>query len=127
MSISLKTSKILTFAGAGISVIGAIATSTERANCAQETSWGWGLLHSLSVMNAELREQACLNESLKSPSTFIIVAGLIALAIGVTNWIRITGKSSGKRTKCVHCAEEVLVDASICKHCGKDLPKQPTS
>ena len=26
-----------------------------------------------------------------------------------------------KHKKCPHCAEEILVDAKVCKHCGRDV------
>lgn len=121
MKIDIKLAKILTFAGAALAITGAIVGQVQRADCDQPSTWGWGLIHSLSVMNNQLREQACINESLQSPSTFILVIGLIALAVGVTYWLRLSGKTFGRNKKCPFCAEVVLRDAKICKHCGKDI------
>lgn len=121
MKIDIKLAKILTFAGAALAITGAIVGQVQRADCDQPSTWGWGLIHSLTVMNNQLREQACINESLQSPSTFILVIGLIALAVGVTYWLRLSGKTFGRNKKCPFCAEVVLRDAKICKHCGKHI------
>ncbi len=40
-------------------------------------------------------------------------------------WSGITirkGRKSRKKKECLFCAEEILTDAKICKHCGKELP-----
>lgn len=121
MNINLTTAKILTFAGAGVAITGAVIGQIQRADCDRPSGFGWGLLHSLTVMNNQLREQACIRETLASPSTFILVIGLIALAAGVTFWLRLSGKTLSKNAKCPHCAETILKDAKICKHCGKDV------
>lgn len=127
MKIDMKIAKILTFSGAGVALAGAIVGQVQRADCDQPSTWGWGLIHSLSVMNNQLREQACINESLQSPSTFVLVIGLIALAVGVTYWIRLSGKTFGRNMKCPFCAEVVLREAKICKHCGKEITKADTT
>lgn len=127
MNINLKTAKILTFAGAGVAIAGAIIGQIQRADCDRPSGFGWGLIHSLTVMNNQLREQTCIRESLASPSTFILVLGLIALAAGVTFWLRLSGKTLSKNVKCPHCAETILKEAKICKHCGKGVDSSATN
>jgi hypothetical protein len=92
--LELKTSKILAFSGGAVAILGAALQSSERADCDQGFSWSTGLIGAFDRLNRELREQACLQEATASPSFFIMVAGFIVLAVGVTNWIRLS--RSGK-------------------------------
>ena len=86
----LKTSKILAYSGGAVAILGAVMQASERADCDQGFSWSTGLLGAFDRLNRELREQACLQEATSSPSFFIMVAGFIALAVGVTNWLRVS-------------------------------------
>ena len=46
---------------------------------------------------------------------------VVSILLGPIGWL-IAGLSSGNLRKCPHCAEFVKPEATVCRHCGKDLP-----
>ena len=47
--------------------------------------------------------------------------GLIFAAFALIVLVCIPAEKQGTHRKCPHCAEDVLVEAKICKHCNKEL------
>ena len=53
-----------------------------------------------------------------------LLAGIIIAALGpIKENIEAKEIASGANRKCPFCSEMVKSEASVCKHCGKDLPK----
>jgi hypothetical protein len=72
-----------------------------------------------SVNPWEINRVARLEDSAAAKrlgSRVIMVAGII---IGVAAMF--AGRSSPPTRTCPHCAEDVLAEAKVCKHCGRDL------
>jgi len=47
--------------------------------------------------------------------------GAILGPIGVIVAFVVRRSEQSKRRKCPHCAEVVLIEARVCKHCGRDI------
>lgn len=52
-------------------------------------------------------------------SGVLVVVGTLLFGFGS---VRRSEQSSAGQRKCPFCAESVLVEARLCKHCGKELP-----
>ncbi len=115
----LKTSKIVAISGGVVAIIGAAIQASERADCNQGFSWSTGLIGAFDRLNRELREQACLQDATASPSFFLMVAGFIALAVGVTNWIRISRPEQTTKSTCSSCDARIQKGSPFCAKCGK--------
>jgi zinc-ribbon domain len=46
---------------------------------------------------------------------------VLSILLGPIGWL-IAGLSKGNLRKCPHCAEFVKPEATVCRHCGKELP-----
>ena len=56
------------------------------------------------------------------PKDQAISSALICVLLGPIGWI-ISAASSGNTRQCPHCAERVKAGATVCRYCGRDLPK----
>jgi len=117
--LKLKTSKIVALSGGAVAILGAILQAGERADCDQGFSWSTGLIGAFDRLNRELREQACLQEATSSLSFFIMVAGFIALAVGVTNWIRLSRPEKLAPVTCSSCDARIEKGSPFCAKCGR--------
>src|SRR6266702_863413 len=52
----------------------------------------------------------------------VATAIVLSILLGPIGWL-IAALSSGNLPKCPHCAEFVKPEATVCRHCGKDLPE----
>lgn len=52
-----------------------------------------------------------------------IIFSLFLLAAGVVVIKRSNKAPTGSIKKCPFCAENIKAEAVVCKHCGRDLPK----
>jgi len=117
--LELKTSKILSISGGAVAILGAVLQANERSHCDQGFSWSTGLIGAFDRLNRELREQACLQEATSSPSFFVLVAGFIVLAVGVTNWIRVSRPDKAIPATCSGCDARIEKGSPFCANCGK--------
>jgi hypothetical protein len=83
-----KRGQLLVFLGFLVGLVGFIWNANSRVDCSPSPTYGTGLLGSLAKLNSQLREQACLQESLNSPSTLLIFAGLAMAVVGLAIWFR---------------------------------------
>jgi zinc-ribbon domain len=56
----------------------------------------------------------------------IATAIVLSILLGPIGWL-IAGLSKGNLRKCPHCAEFVKPEATVCRHCGRDLPALPAA
>jgi hypothetical protein len=52
----------------------------------------------------------------------VATAIVLSILLGPIGWL-IAALSRGNLRKCPHCAEFVKLEATVCRHCGKELPK----
>src|SRR6266496_3711323 len=52
----------------------------------------------------------------------VATAIVLSILLGPIGWL-IAALSSGNLRKCPHCAEFVKPEATVCRHCGKELPE----
>lgn len=83
-----KKGQYLVFAGFLVGLVGFIWNSNERLDCSSSSTYGTGLIGALQKLNGQLREQACLQDSINSASTLLIIAGVCLLVVGLVIWFR---------------------------------------
>lgn len=60
-----------------------------------------------------------------TPDDFIVIVFLIvAVLFGalILACVIVLARSSREKRKCPFCAETILKEATLCKHCGRELP-----